>query len=96
MATKLKGKSLSKKQIKVLEKCIKDPSFSNEVLLRTQILGSHLLRILDAREKQLYINLDGEYYIYNTESQKSLQYNTDTKNQIECKEDLEKLYKEVS
>lgn len=95
MATKVKGKNPSKKQLKTIEKCFKDVTCDKKLLLRTQTLGSHLLRILDIKEDQLYMSLDGEYFIYNEKSNSSLQYNTDDKNQINCKEDLEKLYKEV-
>lgn len=95
MATRKKGKELSKKQIKLIERCMSDKLFDQDLYLRTQVLGTHLVRILDKNEKKLYCSIDGEYFMYNPENKKALQYNCTDKNQIDSKDILEKLWKEV-
>lgn len=96
MATKVKGKKLTKKQQKLIDRCVNDKLFDKTVWLRTQLLGTHLLRIISIKDDAIFINLDREYFMYNFKSKKCLQYNTSEKNEVNCDADLEKLWKEVS
>lgn len=96
MATKVKGKKLTKKQQKLVERCVSDKLFDRTVWLRTQTLGTHLLRIINIKDDAIFMNLDREYFMYNFKTKKCLQYNTDEKNEVNCDADLEKLWKEVA
>lgn len=96
MATRIKGKKLSKKQQKLIDRCVTDKFFKKDVLLQTQILGTHLLRIIRIKDDSIFMSIDREYFMYDFKSKKCLQYNTTEKNEVSCDADIDKLWKEVS
>lgn len=85
---KKKGIELSKRELQKLLKQMKHLDFNPEVMLRTQVIGNSIIRVIGKQDDAIFISIDKDYYLYNLKNSKAVKYNVSEKNIVNTQEDI--------